>query len=191
MSHDAPTETPSFYHDGGPNYEETDFFNAFLRVYRNHTLKNDAQGYKCEITAGAAHPDNRRVAWVEYRRKTVEHEGRPWLDVQYRLKIRADEHVVADWEIATYNPAFGCAIGFMAWCQDHIVVVYDEKHNCYVCALTDSEPVRLKCIAHQWMVQGDVIAFRQFNGDQVQRLSLPLLEALPPLNGADAEATGL
>jgi hypothetical protein len=151
----------------------------------------DERGYEHAIEDEAVHPDKGHVAYVECRQKWIERDGRPWLDIEYRLKVRRDGRLALDWEIDTYNPAFGCEVGHLGWHGDWVVMIYTEKHDTFACSWLAGGEVRLRKIAYRWRVVDEVIEFCQWGSAQVERLALPDLQPLPALTGAEAWETGL
>lgn len=147
-------------------------------------------GYVNEIWAGTTHPRKGWIGWVEHREKTLE---KNWVDVNYFLRALVDGKLAIDWTIETYNPFFGCFVGYIAWHGDYLVMGYAEKHDCYVCALSiagEVQRVKLGAIGTQWCVLGDILAFRSIEtrGITVRRLRLPELTELPPLSEEQAIA---
>lgn len=191
MRDSRPNEADTYSSHDDANFQQHRWLTLVLQAIDCAETFHDDQGYKHEITAGAVHPSWGHIAWVEYKEKEVEREGRPWFDCEYRLKARVDGHIAIDWIIDTYNPFFGCRIGYLAWHGDHVVAIYREKHDCYACSLAVGQPVKLVEIAHQWLVAKDVIAYRKWQSAVVERLAIPGLQPLPPLTGEEAEATGL
>jgi hypothetical protein len=145
----------------------------------------DQDGYEHRTAAEARHPEKGWRAWVEEKSKWVEKilpgESKPqrWLDNEFRLRAMIDNRLAIDWVVETYNPAFGCEVGYLAWHGEHVVAVYLEKHDTYVCALAAGAPVKLLCISHEWSVAGGVLSFLDYGSGRVKRLSLPSLEPLP------------
>src|SRR5688572_20098835 len=66
-------------------------------------------GFEHQIVGGAV--DGARVAWVEKRARS---DG-GWEDVEYRLRMRAGDVLVREWVVDTYNPHFGCDVGYLRW----------------------------------------------------------------------------
>ena len=148
----------------------------------------DGDGYERGITAGAIHPERDRIAWVEYRCKQ-RRDG--FLDIEFRLKAQVDGRPAIDWIVKTYNPYFGCRVGYMAWHGDRVVVIYREKHQTYACSLCPSGARELVPTADEWAVVGDQISFRSDEPGFVERLALPELRPLPRVSSTEARETGL
>ena len=52
------------------------------------------------------------------------------IDIHYYLKAYDDGIIVADWELESYNPYFGCTIHYLKW-NDKISLEYFGKHSLY------------------------------------------------------------
>lgn len=131
----------------------------------------DAQGYECEIVGAAISDDDRRVAWVEGRSKQVKDA----VDIAYHLNARVAGKDVIRWEVATYNPYFGCEVGYMGWWGDEVLVVYREKHRTLVAAAPLSGGVRLFPIDDEWSLEGNAIHYEGRDPDLTEVLFLPEL----------------
>lgn len=149
----------------------------------------DAEGYEREITAGAVHPEKDWIAWVEYCCK--ERRAR-YLDIEFRLKAQADGREAIDWIVETYNPFFGCRVGYMAWHGERVVIIYREKHETYACSLSATGGRReLVEIADQWAVVGDQITSCSDEPDFVERFALPDLRRLARISSTEAREGGV
>lgn len=175
-------------HDGETNWEGQNFVGVACWALGVPPAWRDADGYDHEVTAAAYDPTDGHVAWVECRQKWT---SESYLDIEYRLKARVGGLLVLDWVVETYNPYFGCRVGYMAWHGERVVMVYREKHYTYVCSAAAGEEVRVVRAADIWHVAGLALEFSPWRSGQVERLSLPGLEPLPPLSGEEARGTGL
>jgi len=190
MSDELP-DLAEWRHDDEPNWERLGFEGEVCRVLGCPPRWQDEQGYEHEITAGAVSVGKGHVAWVECRQKKMVRDGTSWLDIEYRLKGRVEGRPAIDWVVETYNPYFGCRVGYMAWHGERVVMVYREKHDTYACSVVAGGDVRLMQVAHRWRVVGGTIEFCRWRSDRVERLSLSGLEPLAPLEGVEARMTGL
>jgi hypothetical protein len=139
-------------------------------------------GYEHTIVGGAV--DGERVAWVE--RRSSGDEG--WEDVDYFLRMRVGEVLVREWVVDTYNPYFGCDVGYLRWWGEDVIVVYREKHHTIVCRLGPSGAPQLRAIAFGWTVLGDVLLYESAARGLVERVHLPELVQVVPLPAGMAEA---
>lgn len=148
----------------------------------------DDRGYQREIFAAAVNEQSGAVAFFESRAKQL----RRMVDVTISLHIQGIDGRHVQWEIVTYNPYFGCEVGFMKWFSDSILVIYREKHNTYVCRFGLDFPALCKEIGDYWIVNGSVLASCcDKNATVVQRLSLPKLSKLPNISKEEAQREGV
>lgn len=92
----------------------------------------------------------------------------------------------------TYNPFFGCRVGYMAWHGERVVVIDREKHDTYACSLSTTGGRReLVEIADEWAVVGDRITYCSDQPDLVERLALPDLHRLAGISSTEAREMGL
>jgi hypothetical protein len=175
-------------HDGETNWKAQNFVGVACWALGIPPAWRDADGYDREVAAAAYDPTDGHVAWVECRQQWLRSDH---LDIEYRLKARVGGRLAIDWVVETYNPYSGCAVGYMAWHGERLVMVYREKHHTYACSATAEEEVRLVQAADNWRVVGLALEFSLWRSAQVERLSLPGLEPLPPLSEEEARETGL
>lgn len=196
--------TKPLYRDGVPNPERVGFISLNMaglgptgssaaaiqvaRVLNRPVEFVDEQGYERLITAGAMDAEGTRLAWVENKSKEITSQ---YVDVEFRLKVMVDDQIVVDWVVQTYNPYFGCHVGYMAWHDQQVILVYQEKHHTYACAAPVDGAVRCERIGDCWHVAPDQISFVSDRPYLVERLSLPALTRLSDLSGEDAQAAGV
>lgn len=149
----------------------------------------DNRGYEHEIVGAAISDDGSRQAWIEGRSKWLNKET---MDIEYRLKAIVDGRQALDWEVATYNPFFGCDVGMMAWRQDTVVVVYTEKHQTIVASVPLSGVPRLFTIEHEWVLKDNAIYTLSEAPGLVEGVTIPdLRRTLPLETGAPLRALPL
>lgn len=147
----------------------------------------DSQFYLHEITAGTVHPNKSWVAWVENTyKKLTDH-----VDTEFWLKIRHENGKTVEWTIDTYNPFFGCRVGYMSWHDDRIVLIYREKHDTYVCSRDFDGSKFQEVVADEWLVADNYIYFRSDKPDLVERLVMPSLQRLDPISAEQARESGV
>src|SRR6266498_741975 len=134
-------------------------------------LFTDEYGYTWRMDAGTVDEAMKRVAWVEWK----ENARTRVVDVHYYLKARDQSGLCLRWEIETYNPYFGCMVGFLKWIDHSVVMIYREKHHSYVASLQKDSPVKREQISDEWQVTDNVVFYRSEVPDQVDRLTLPAL----------------
>lgn len=139
-------------------------------------------GYEHAIVGAAV--DGERVAWVERRSRM---DG-GWEDVDYHLRARIGDEPLFEWIADTYNPYFGCDVGFMRWFGERVVIVYREKHRTIV-AVVDGAGARLRAVADEWRVVGDLVLAESKALGLVEVVRLPDLARGAPLPRAVADAS--
>lgn len=149
-------------------------------------------GYTVRVWGGAIHPEKNWIAWIDYYDRNTP----DWLYCNYYLRIRADNKQVFEWNVETYNPAFGAGTIYIKWHGDQLVYIYMEKHYLYgVTATLDRIVTRIELgkIGTQLRVDEDVVSIVPVIGyqDLILRYHLPDWEVLPPLPEADAINQGL
>ena len=107
------------------------------------------------------------------------------------MKAQADGRIVIDWPVETYNPFYGCRVGYLAWHGDRVVIVYREKHHTYACSLGADGTRQVIQIADQWLVVGDQLTFRSEEPDFVERLACPELKRLDPVPADEVRQAGM
>ena len=140
----------------------------------NAWIADDAAEH--EIVAGAV--DGERLAWVE-RRALIPDSG--WEDIEYTLCMRLGAGPVREWIVDTYNPYFGCTVGYMRWWGDSVVMIYREKHATIVCRVDPDGSPQLRPIEDWWRVAADQVLFASKARGLVERVHLPDLELRGPL----------
>ncbi len=159
----------------------------------------DERGYEQEVTAASVDEAHRRMAWVECHSK--ESKTSYYVDVSFDLKVQVESDLVVDWEIETYNPYFGCQIELFYWMPEHLVVIYHEKHDTFLCSFAvasgESEgtlsrrPIARHEIADEWLVWEGEVIYRSETVDKVARRQLPQLDLLEEWSADHARSLGL
>ncbi|MNJ91844.1 hypothetical protein D3C87_94990 [compost metagenome] len=98
------------------------------------------------------------------------------------------------WEPITYNPVFGCYCLLLEWYKDHLMFIYQEKHEVYICAVKDREVRHFKFHGEEIERKGNLIAYDTYMGKipgKVRLIQIPELTELEPLDLPEAEKRGL
>lgn len=159
------------------------------RILARPVRFTDGDGYENVIWAAATHDKYGWLGWVEFREKIVNR----WFLSEYTLKVVAGDLRINS-PIETYNPAFGCVVGYLKWYDDVLVMIYTENHLVYACVLHISGEVRFTKICRlgdEWGVYGNLLVFRYRGETHVTRQILPSLEILSPMAQAEALAANL
>ncbi|WP_417397098.1 hypothetical protein [Gimesia chilikensis] len=149
----------------------------------------DKKGYECELIAAAIHAPTNRVAYVESRAK--ERRWTSMIDVSIKVHLREADGKDRSVDIESYNPFFGCDVGFFEWIGETAVLIYAEKHDTYVCAFGSEWPPRFIEIENRWVINEGVLGYLGYKQKQLQRLTLPELSQLAPVSLDEAKEAGL
>jgi uncharacterized protein (TIGR02996 family) len=147
----------------------------------------DSEGYTREIVAAATHALTGTVAYVDCRYKT---RGQ-FLDINYYLRAQELVGPEAGWPIESYNPYFGCDVGFLEWYGAAALVIYREKHHTYAYRFGIDGSPAFKRIGRFWALDGFHLAYRDYEEKSIRRSAVPSLEELPSLTEAAAADWGL
>ena len=126
----------------------------------------DDKGFEVELWGGDIHPSKNWIAWVDLHAKTVN----GWIHDRYYFRIQVDGKQVFEWEVETYNPAFGAVTVYLHWHDDKVIYIYSEKHNIYGVTATTrriKHRVELGNLATQVELNGDTITttLRELNAN--------------------------
>jgi hypothetical protein len=193
------TSSDSSYPRGFPNPDKMGFFAVSQltasgidqsdaialasRLLNRPAVFTDEKGYEHEIVGAAVEENGSRIAWVEGRSKQMKPD---LMDVEFRLRAQVAGQEVLSWEIATYNPYFGCQVGYIGWWGDQVILVYREKHATLVACAPLKGNASLFPIYDEWSHAKNVIYYRSEEPDLVEVLFLPEL-----VGGLPVSAEGL
>lgn len=131
------------------------------------------------VLAGAMDPGARRVAWVE------EAHGLPkggLVPVSLDFRIAEKGTALVSIPVETYNPYFGCVVGFMRLFAASLAAIYREKHRTLLaCIDAPYEQQRLYVLDDDWVVDGDAVYFSSREPGLLDGLHLPSGDPLLPL----------
>jgi hypothetical protein len=128
--------------------------NVAKSLHRPSTYK-DKDGYEIEIISAAIHTEFNWKAWIESRQKNFGYD----VDIKFTLKIMKDEQITHTWMVETYNPYFGCRVGYMQWYGEYITTVYREKHNTYICSIGSDYQEQFISVSDNWIIKDDICYF--------------------------------
>jgi len=124
------------------DYEQTILCENCLPKHNSvHTAKKEEHMYNYHVIA--AHVvDRNKNKFVYVIGEDDEPNGT--VDAHYYLKAYDDGVLVADWELESYNPYFGCSVYYLEWFNNdgnnNVVLAYSEKHGTFCVSI---EPVDL------------------------------------------------
>jgi uncharacterized protein (TIGR02996 family) len=149
----------------------------------------DSEGYERTITAAAVSGLHDAVAYVECRSQ----QRGSFLDINFYLRIRGSDGREMMREVESYNPYFGCDVRFFEWFGDEALVIYEEKHDTYICRFGLDFPANFKVISSYWALNGCQLGYwhKRAPETNVRRVTIPGIEELTPLSESGAAKLGL
>jgi hypothetical protein len=160
---------------------------AATRLGRDVYFINE-DGYECDLIAATIDPATGAIAYVESRAKEFTRGG---VDISISVHLRDAAGNEQSCDIESYNPYFGCTVYFFHWIGDAAVLIYNEKHNIYVCRVVGTSwPPQFIEIDYPWVIKDSVLAYTGYQEKQVRRLTFPQLEPMAPVSLTEAERDG-
>jgi hypothetical protein len=144
----------------------------------------DSDGYEREIIAAAIEGGNGETAYVQCRAKDL--GAGDGVDIDFHIHLRAADGQDLSWPIKSYNPYFGCDVAFFEWIDQSVVFIYREKHDTYACTVAQGAAPVFKTIADDWVINGRVLGYWDWQETRVSRLTLPALLPLEAISEEEA-----
>ncbi len=98
------------------------------------------------------------------------------------------------WEPETYNPAFGCSCIYIGWRKGFLVLVYLEKHDIYICTISDGVVRSYNFHGEEIFIGEDVVSYSSYRDERnrkVKVISLTTLEKKEVIDVAEAKKRGI
>ena len=143
-------------------------------------------GYQCELISAAVDSETNSIAYVESRARNAG----DFVDVTIKTHLRDPSGNEHSCDIESYNPYFGCDVVFLRWIGDAAILIYNEKHDTYVCRLAMVWPPSFIEIEDRWMINDSILSYIGYKEKHVRRMTFPQLEEMESLSLADAERDG-
>lgn len=164
-----------------------DRIDAAAKILSRPVQYVDARGVEHEIIAASPVRADGASAYVSTSAKDV--GSHVAISICFHIRTAQARETAA--EIESYNPYFGCDVRSLEWMGNSAVLIYREKHNTYVAVCDDEGLPRFVQIADAWVLKNDLLAYWKYKEVEVQRLRLPMLEALEPITEAAAALADL
>lgn len=119
-----------------------------------------------------------RVAWVE---ETQREGGGGWVDAAIVLRVAAGGRELLRWDLAHYNPYFGCTLWRIAWWEERVLLVYHEKHRCLLALVPLEGPPQLVDVDDGFAATDDLLLFERGEPGLLEAVGLPDLAPRLPL----------
>ncbi|WP_164008829.1 hypothetical protein [Pyxidicoccus trucidator] len=143
------------------------------------TMKWLPVGTSREVLGGVVDEATGRVAWVE--QQTGESQG-GYVPVSIDVHCAWEGSPRGQVPLPTYNPYFGCRVGFMRWYGDALVVIYREKHRTLAVRLhPPAEALTVATLEDTWAIDEDTVYFVSQHPGLLEGRRLPSLERCLPL----------
>ena len=126
--------------------------------------------------------ESNRLAWFQ----SSKHD-------KHLLKVY-DNEVPFSWTPITYNPVFGCTCWLLEWYKNHLLFIYQEKHDVYICSVAEGAVKYFSFPGVEISRNGDIIAYDSYMGrlaGKVRLIKIPELIELEPISKAEAAERGL
>lgn len=111
---------------------------------------------------------------------------------EYRLIVYQND-TLFEWEPKTYNSYFGCDCNLIEWIDDHLVFIYKEKHDTYICSVKDGQISYFNFHGNQLARKGNMIFFSgsEDGPTSIRRIKIPDLKEIEPAVREEVDAQGL
>lgn len=179
-----------FFQDMDPNEIP---WNKLAEALNRPEEYQDEEGFKIRIWGGDIHPTKNWIAWIDLHERTTNR----WIEDRYYLRIQIAGKQVFEWEVETYNPAFGAVTLYLHWHDEKAVYIYSEKHRYYGVTATMNgiqHRIELAVVSSPIYIDGNLVTFmdysKTYNG-YLNQYRLPDWQLLDPLPEAKAREMGL
>jgi hypothetical protein len=136
---------------------------------------------ECFIYEGDIAIEENKVAWFQSSN-----------EYRHLLTVYENE-TVFNWMPKTYNPVFGCYCLLIEWYKQHLIFIYQEKHDIYVCSIKNGNVNFFNFHGEEIERKGDLISYETYmnKSDKVRLLKIPELVELEPIDKLEAEKLGI
>ncbi|HTL82302.1 MAG TPA: hypothetical protein VL651_11380 [Bacteroidia bacterium] len=126
--------------------------------------------------------DKGKIAWFQYSDQA-----------DFLLNIYENGNLFS-WIPITYNPIFGCMCYLLEWYKDHLLFIYREKHDIYICSVKDQNVKHFNFHGEEIERKGDLISYETYQNklaDKVRLIRIPELIESDSIAKTEAEKLGL
>ena len=94
---------------------------------------------------------------------------------EYLLKVYEGNDIFY-WKPITYNAYFGFSCHLLEWYKEHLIFIYKEKHDTYICVIKNKQVQTFNFNGYDLARSDDVILFQE-SGQRsiVRRIKIPAL----------------
>ena len=126
--------------------------------------------------------ENNKIAWFQ---------SNHWDN--HLLKVYETD-TVFNWIPKTYNPVCGCHALLLEWFKEHLIFVYQEKHDIYICSIKNGSINSFNFSGVEIERKGEVFSYETYINtsiDKVRLIKIPELIHLEPIDKKEAEKLDL
>jgi hypothetical protein len=155
---------------------------SFNDISWNQIVWTDKNGDECSIFEDNIATDNFRVAWFQSSQRD-----------NHILRVYENSNEFT-WTPITYNPVFGCNCILLEWYKNHLIFIYQEKHDIYICSIKDFVVKHFNFHGEEIERKNDIISYDTYMNklnDKVRLIKIPELEELEAIDKVEAEKEGL
>jgi hypothetical protein len=143
---------------------------------------NDELNGECFIYQDNIAIENNRLAWFQSSNRD-----------NHLLKIYYHDYSFS-WVPETYNPFFGCTCLLLEWYKDHLLFIYQEKHEIYICSIFEKHVNYFHFHGEEIERNGDLISYETYMNktpEAIKLIQIPELIQLKPITREEAEKLNL
>jgi len=152
---------------------KTEGYNPFLSRY--YIVFSDENLKEQEIFVDNIATHENRIAWLQSSSSD-----------NHLLKVFESGRNF-NWIPKTYNSSWNCDCHLLEWFNDHLIFIYKEKHDIYICAINDDNVRYFNYHGEAIERNKEIIYFKEYGKDcddtiDVRRIKIPELIELDPVS---------
>lgn len=122
-----------------------------------------------------------KLAWLQSNEKD-----------EYLLRVFEND-TVFNWKPITYNAYFGCFCNLIEWYNNHLIFIYKEKHDTYICSISQQQVNTFNFNGSRLERKLNTIFFQEYEDESkvVRRMLIPALEEIESIPEASAKNEGV
>jgi hypothetical protein len=130
----------------------------------NEIIWTASSNEKCFISEDHIAIEENKIAWFQ-----SSNQDRHLLTIY-------DGDTFFTWTPKTYNPIFGCYCILIEWFKDHLIFIYQEKHEIYICSVKDGKVNYFNFKGEEIERKGEVISYETYSSksEKVKLIKIPV-----------------
>lgn len=164
------------------NYDPIVKTKIFKANQWNQLIWTDEKGDECSIYEDNIAIEDNKIAWFQSSKRD-----------NHLLKIY-ESGIEFAWTPLTHNPVFGCFCLLIEWYKKHLLFIYQEKHDIYICTVENETVKHFNFPGAEIGRKGDIISYENYMKilpNKVRLIKIPELVELEPIDKSEAEKVGL